>query len=150
MGMDMNAISVSRDGKWIVCGTERGASVWDAELQRQSFEVEDENSVLAVDVSPESTRFATGTIGWEASIWSITTGERLVGPLEHGHSVSGIKFSPHGKHIATACLYSIHIFDSYNGDQLITIDNLTPNLFPRTESHCLAFRQSALRLIRRW
>ena len=79
-GMDLNAISVSRDGKWVVCGTTKGTSVWDAELQRKVVEVEDENYVTAADASPESTRFATAT-GSGASIWSITTGERLVGPL---------------------------------------------------------------------
>ena len=122
-GMDMNAISVSRNGNWIVCGFVGGANVWDAELQRKVVEVEDTNWVDAVDVSPESTRFATGT-GTDyrkANIWSVTTGERLVGPLEHDSAVRGIKFSPDGGHIATACRASIHIFDSHSGDQLITI-----------------------------
>ena len=129
MGMDLNAISVSRDDKWIVCGFWEGALVWDAGLQRKVVEVEDKNFVEAVDVSPDSTRFATATgrTGMKASIWSITTGERLVGPLEHGRDVKGIKFSPDGRHIATACLDSIHIFDSYNGDQLITIKNPLPD-----------------------
>ena len=124
-GMNLDAVSVSRDGKWVVCGTMEGASVWDTELERKVVEVEDSNWVGAVDVSPESTRFATGTgsTNRKASIWSITTGERLVGPLEHDTGVRGIKFSPDGKHIVTACLDSIHIFDSYNGDQLITIKN---------------------------
>ena len=121
-GMDMNAISVSRDSKWIVCGTTEGANVWDTELQRKLVEVEDRYSVYAVDVSPESTRFATGT--GTASIWSITTGERLVGPLKPDSGVKGIKFSPDGGHIAAACRDFIHIFDSYNGDQIITINNL--------------------------
>ena len=34
----MNAVSVSRDGKWIVCGFFDGANVWDAELQRKAVE----------------------------------------------------------------------------------------------------------------
>ena len=134
-GMDMNAISVSRDGKWIVCGTMQGASVWDAELQRKVIEVEVAKYVGAVDVSHESTRFATATgSGRKANIWSITTGEieRLVGPLEHDSAVRGIKFSPDGGHIATACQDSIHIFDSYNGDQLITIKNPLPGAFLTT------------------
>ena len=131
--MDLNAISVSRDGKWIVCGTTEGTSVWDAEVQRKVFMVDVEHdveetapSVWAVDVSPESTRFATGTNGRKASIWSIVTGERLVGPFEHDRDVMGIKFSPDGRHIATAYGDSIHIFNSYNGDQLITIKNQLP------------------------
>ena len=128
--MNVNAISVSRDGKWIVCRFQDGANVWDAELQRKVVEVEDTDPVHAVDVSPESTRFATETgNGRKASIWSITTGERLVGPLQHDRAVEGIKFSPDGGHIATACRDSIHIFDSYNGDQLITIKNRLCNTY---------------------
>ena len=53
----------------------------------------------------------------------MTTGERLVGPMEHTGGVKGIKFSPDGRRIATACYDSIHIVNSYNGDLLITIDN---------------------------
>jgi WD40 repeat protein len=52
----------------------------------------------------------------------------LVGPLLHDHGITGIKFSPDGGHIATACLDSIHIFDSYNGHRLITINNRLYNL----------------------
>ena len=34
-GMIVQAISVSRDGKWIVCGTNRkGARVWDGEMHK--------------------------------------------------------------------------------------------------------------------
>ena len=139
-GMDMNDISVSRDHKWVVCGTmRRGASVCDAELQRKVVEVEGRKYVDAVDVSPESTRFATGTRGMDkdVSIWSITTGERLVGPLEHDSGVTGIKFFLDGGRIATACDTSIYIFDSYSGHQLITIKNrlydpgeITPIVWP--------------------
>jgi WD40 repeat protein len=131
-GMDMNAISVSRDGKWIVCGFEKGASVWDAELQRKGVEVKGTKYVGAVDASPESTRFATGTATGTTSIWSITTGERLVGPLQHDTVVKGIKFSGDGGHIATACKDSIHIFDSYSGDQLIAIKNQLDDSYPIT------------------
>jgi WD40 repeat protein len=110
--------------------------VWDAELQRKVVEVEDTNSgsnaVWAVDVSPESTRFATGTRDSKASIWSITTGERLVGPLEHHLAITGTKFSPDGGYIVTACADSIHIFDSYSGDQLITIENQLDKSYPIT------------------
>ena len=130
VGMDMSAISVSRDGKWIVCGFFGGANVWDAELQEKVVEVEDTNYVEGVDVSPDSTMFATATArtSKNASIWSISTGERLIGPLlEHDSDVLEIKFSPDGRRVATACRHSIHIFDSYNGDQLITIDNPIPD-----------------------
>ena len=132
MGMNMNAIAVSRDAKWIVCGTERGASVWDAELQQKVLDVEGSNSVYAVDVSPDSTKFATGTRS-RTSIWSMTTGERLVGPLRHDNTVTGIKFSPNGEHIATTCRRGpIRVFNSHSGAERITIKTIIPSSPPIT------------------
>jgi len=143
-----NAISVSRDHKWIVCGTSKGASVWFAKTQpAKAIEVEggtDANAVQGgtnntvgggtdvdtVDISPDSTRFATGTGmgGKKASItiWNILTGERLVGPLQHDGPVRVVKFSPNGERIAAVCPAnnSIHVFDSHSGDQLVKINNI--------------------------
>ncbi|KAH0834757.1 hypothetical protein J3R83DRAFT_10342, partial [Lanmaoa asiatica] len=87
--------------------------VWDEEMLEKVLDVEGTNLVFAIDVSPDSTRFATG-IYPTASIWSITSGERLVGPLHHNGSVFGIRFSLDGEHIATACFDgSIRVFDSH-------------------------------------
>ena len=68
----------------------------------------------------------------ESEHLSIANGDRLVGPLEHDSSVRGIKFSPDGRHIATACnsKNSIRVFDSHNGDQLIVIENPLTNWDP--------------------
>ncbi|KAH0826721.1 hypothetical protein J3R83DRAFT_5121 [Lanmaoa asiatica] len=137
-GMKLYAISVSRDHKWIVCGTREGASVWDGELHKKVIDVKDvSGSVMAVDVSSDSTRFATGT-GYpdkQVSIWSLESGKRLVGPLKHvnSHYVTGVKFSPNGEHIATTCgRGSIRIFDSRNGDLLITVETTTRSRWPIT------------------
>ena len=130
-GIDMYAISVSKNRKWVVCGATNGASVWDAELREKVVEVEGEDSwVVAVDVAPDCTRFATGTSGKEEmTIWSITTGETLVGPLKHGGTVRGVKFSPDGGRLATVCWLdrTIRIFDAHNGDQLISFENPIPD-----------------------
>ncbi|KAG8219125.1 WD40-repeat-containing domain protein [Butyriboletus roseoflavus] len=129
-GVQLRTVSVSKDHKWIVCGSrDAGASVWDAEIHEKVVDVEGTNWTYTVDVSPDSSRFATGT-GYpdkKASIWSITSGKRLVGPLKHGSGVTGIRFSPTGEHIATSCHGgSVRIFDSYNGDQLIDIKTISP------------------------
>ena len=134
-GMKLRAISVSRDGKWIVCGTVKGASVWDSRMHAKVIDVEGVNGVVAVDVSPDSARFATGTATNDntASIWSITTGQRLVGPLQYDDRVTGVKFSPNGEHFAIARFGgSIRIFNSHNGDGLIAINTLIPELSPIT------------------
>ena len=132
MGIRSFAIAVSRDHRWIVAGMGKGgASVWDAELREKVIDVEDTNTVWAVDVSPDSTRFATGTEE-DASIWSISSGERLVGPLKHGGFVRGIRFSPSGEHIASMEKKSIRIFDSRTGDELTTITTAAPSLVVNT------------------
>ena len=131
--MTLFAISVSRDQKWIVCGAEEGASVCDGELREKDIEVEGTNSVMAVDVSPDSTRFVTGSRAKEASIWSISSGERLVGPLQHDDFVTGVRFSPDGEHIATACWgTSVRVFDSHSGDEAININTIIPSRGPIT------------------
>ena len=129
-GMDLHAISVSRDHKWMVCGTSDGASVWDGEIRAKVIQVEGTHLAWAVDVSPDSTRFATGTVGFDssASIWSITTGKRLVGPLRHNSYITGVQFSPDGERIATACEAKlIRIFDSHGSDNVITINTNVPS-----------------------
>ena len=128
-GMWLNAISVSSDHKWIVCGTARGASVWDAEMQKKVIHVEGGDTVNAVDVSPDSTTFATGADN-VARIWRITSGERLVGigPLEYDKHVNAVRFSPNGECIATSTYGgSICILNSRNGDKLVTIKTVSPS-----------------------
>ena len=102
--------------------------MWDGELQENVLEVEGDNIVDAVDISPNSTRFATGTRAKEASIWSISSGQRLIGPLKHDNWVTGIRFSPDSDRIATACCWghSVNILDSHTGANLVTINTDLP------------------------
>ena len=134
-GIKLRAICVSRDQKWIVCGADPGASVWDAEMHEKLIDVEGTKTVSAVDVSPDSARFVIGT-GYgdeKASVWNLRTGERLVGPLRHDNAVAGVKFSPDGEHIATFIPSgSVRIFDSHSGDQLIAINTTTRPEWPIT------------------
>ncbi|KAG8215468.1 hypothetical protein J3R82DRAFT_9090, partial [Butyriboletus roseoflavus] len=58
-GTSVCTISVSRDGKWIACGTKEGANVWDGEIREKVIDVEGGDIVYAVDVSvADLTRFA--------------------------------------------------------------------------------------------
>ena len=132
LGKTVYAISASMNQKWIVCGTQEGASVWDAEMQEKIIDVEGGDTVNAVDVSPDSTTFATGA-DRAVSIWHMTSGERLVGPLKHDFYVTAVRFSPNGERIATASSgRPIRVFDSRNGDELTTIETVTPSAWPNT------------------
>ena len=128
MGIYTYALSVSRDHKWIVCGTNEGVSVWDGEMNERVINMESGTSAaFVVDVSPDSTRFAIGT--FNVSVWSITSGQRLVGPLQHDNMVNAVRFSPGtGERIATACMENFMcIFDSHTGDKLVTLNARSPS-----------------------
>ena len=135
------AAAVSPDGKWLVCGLSRLDSndgkaevrVWDTRTHEEVLDIKGHtNSVFAVDVSPDSTKLATGSFDKTACIWNITTGQRLVGPLQHENCVVAVRFSPNGDRIATATAAEnsndertakpIRIYDSDNGQQLVLFD----------------------------
>lgn len=121
-GSDVSAIAVSRDGKWIVSGTTGGhVIVWDAESHRKvtEFEVNGKKAkVLAVDISQDSTKIASGSSDWPGtvSVWSLT-GQRLLGPFEHSNWIAAVKFSPDGGLLATGtgCFKSTRIYSCQDG-----------------------------------
>ena len=133
-GAKIYAVAVSLDGKWLVCGLkfsdsnkEARVGVWDAQTNEKVFDVHGHtDTVLSVDVSADSTKLATGGSDKLAFIWSITTGERLVGPLQHDGWVVAVRYSPRADRIATVTAEnpnakSIHIYDSDNGQLLLDI-----------------------------
>ena len=107
-------IAVSRDGKWIVSGTECGqVTVWNAESHEKVIEFKAHNHLMrTLDVSPDGTKIVTGSDDKTASVWSLQTGRRSVGPWQHSFFVPAVKFSPDGEYIATATWFrhSVRIY----------------------------------------
>ena len=135
---DIYAVALSPDGKWLVAGLrplkwvdgDVYARIWNARTHAKVLDIKGHaNSVFAVDISPDSTKLATGSSDGTACIWNITTGERLVGPLQHDDVIVAVRFSPNGDRLATAIATenekdektakSIHIYDSENGQRLV-------------------------------
>ena len=116
-------IAVSRDGKWIVNGTAGSVQVWNVENGKKvnEFKAHSIQWVLAVDVSPDSTKIATGSRDRTAYVWSLSTGQRLLGPWKYDHQVAAVKFSPNGRFIATATRSSISIYDSQSGNLVVNV-----------------------------
>ena len=115
-------VAVSPDGNWIVSGGNFGVAGWNAttHVKAIQFDWPYEKCVWAVDVSPDSTRFATASLDRTVCIWSIPTGEQLIGPLVHEDAVASVRYSPRGDRIATATVkcHSVRIYDSQNGQLL--------------------------------
>ena len=128
VGTPMNAggvvynIAVSRDGKWLIGGTDSGWVVWHAESHSKMIGFKGHHTwVYAVDVSPDGTKIATGSDDKTVCVWSLSTGKQLLGPFKHVNTVSAAKFSPDGRLIATAtwCAHSVRVYDSQNGHFLV-------------------------------
>ncbi|KAF8557900.1 hypothetical protein OG21DRAFT_1494421 [Imleria badia] len=130
-GRQIYAAAMSPNRRWLVFGLlcRPNVTVLDAQTHQKVFDIHGHASVqvISVDVSADSTKFATGSCDNLASIWCMTTGERLVGPLGHEWEVVTVRFSPTGDRIATATgvdrekSYYIRIFNSGNGHQLLCI-----------------------------
>ena len=122
---DVRSIAVSKDGRWIAAGTDLGrVIVWDAHTYDRIFtHKERNNTVRAVDFSPDSTRLVAAS-GSTASIWDLAAAREqvLIGPLHHQHRVVAAKYSPQGDRIVTcADPGSVQIYDSRSGELLIDI-----------------------------
>jgi len=122
-GDDVRDIAVSQDGRWIVTGMVGGdVTVWNGRNHLKVTEFDAHNHyVNAVDISPDATKFATGSSDKTACVWSLSTGERLLGPMKHDFEVVAAKFSPNGRLIATATedRDSVRVYDSRNGSLLV-------------------------------
>lgn len=149
------SIVLSKNGRWIILGEQPYpksrkrdalATVWDVKTLKRATEIKydepDWNGQLverAVDASPDSARFAMSSkMGVSLSVWSITTGECLLGPLRFGEALytKHVKFSPRGDRlvvaVASPVAYSpghFYIYDSQTGHLLIRIPGVDVSSF---------------------
>lgn len=129
----VEAIVLSNDRKWIVSGEHKWATVWNRNTRQRVLTVAEHTSwVLTVDVSPDSTRFATGAMDKKVFIWDILTGRRVIGPLEHADNPTSVKFSPDGDRIATATWNCevLQIYHAHTGQWLRTVPVATCSTNP--------------------
>ena len=105
---EIYAAALSPDGKWLASGfmgfplklpfRTVSARVWNARTHEKVLDIKGHaDTVFSVDISPDSTKLATGSGDKTVFIWDIATGERLVGPLQHDYDVVAVQFSPHGR-----------------------------------------------------
>lgn len=150
LGVAMNVIASSKDGKLIVTGDVDGkVVVWDTSLQKRCEAAERHGRMItALDVSPPYV--ASGSNDGTVVLWTMREpgfGPAVPGPLmRHTHgsiSVSSVMFSPTGSRVASACAHwgcSVKIWHTRTGDQIesIRIDSLP--------THSLAWSSDGRRL----
>ena len=129
MNSDIWALALSNDRNWIISGEANAvATVWSRKTRQSALTVNAHlDKVYTVDVSPDSTKFATGSRDFRAFIWDLATGRRLVGPLHHDYWVVSVRFSPDGNRIATTTSLhtSIRVYNVHNAECLADISVLS-------------------------
>ena len=137
------SIAVSRDGRWIVSGTVGLVQVWNADDGKKVTQFQGHRSgVCAVDVSPDSTKIASGSNDWTACVWSLSTGQRLLGPWKHNGVAFAVKFSHDGRFIVTATRGSISVYDGRDGNLVFNI----PIKVIYSHNHSLALSNNSKQL----
>ena len=126
---DVRRLAVSKDGRWIAAGTDRGnVFVWDAKTYAKVISYWDcskayhSNSIEGVDFSPDSTCLVFPSSWSSACILNIATRQE-VQTLDHGRErVTAAKYSPQGDRIATVAFRdSVQVWDSNDGRLLVHI-----------------------------
>ncbi|KAF8121185.1 quinon protein alcohol dehydrogenase-like superfamily [Boletus edulis] len=117
------AAATSKDGRWIVHGDGGVVVVRIATTWQPVFRVKEHaGRVDGIDISPDSTRFASVSADGTLRVFSITTGERLLGPIQHNDWLTAVKFSPSGEYLAAAsCSSRVRVWDAHTGSRLCEI-----------------------------
>ena len=118
--------TVSEDGKWIVCGCSDGKlRIVDAKSQTLTIETNGRHrsKVTALDVSTDSSMVASGSSNGSVIVWSVTTGERLAGPLDLDKGkVSFVRFTRCSNRLA-GCTNTVNPPNQHGAVYILDIHN---------------------------
>ena len=123
------SLRFSTDGRWLAAGGGGTVHVFDAANWRSAAAMP--GTRIAWD--PTGPRLILGSIGGDASIWSVTTGARLHHLHESGDPVDAVAYSPDGQRVALALRSgTVQVFEAdtarlastgnYLGDKILSIE----------------------------
>jgi WD40 repeat protein len=99
----VQALGVSRDGRWVVIAGGNGIKV--SEVETGIVRAFQENDwIECIDISAESTLLAGASCS-EARIWNLDTGELVAGPFDIGHEIvdfEAVRFSEDSRKLAVS------------------------------------------------
>ncbi|KAJ7622247.1 hypothetical protein FB45DRAFT_1061819 [Roridomyces roridus] len=138
-------MDVSADGTRIAVGTTTGIiQVWDARAGQPVATWRTHQGLNYLDgeecihFSPTSSRLASASTEYTASIWDSETGLLVVGPLQHRTPVSWIQFSQDASKVVTSSTGTVHIWNANTGEQISIWHYWTSRLTFSPDGACLA------------
>ena len=125
VGSYMYCVAASRNGRWIAAGSTSGdVLVWDATTYNQVFA--ERTGITTYDVD-FSTHLVSASSNGTATIRDVAA-RRNLRTLNHGNYLYSAKYSPQGDRIATGDPGSIRVWDSNDGQLLVSINVGVANL----------------------
>jgi len=110
----VSALAVSRDGQIIVSGDENEEFIaWHGETGGSLTEPIKAHSddIYSVDFSPDGTVLATGSRDETIKLWCTKTWQMQGEPINCGHIVTCVRYSPSGELLAIATYSNIQIYN---------------------------------------
>jgi WD40 repeat protein len=101
---DVRAVAVSRDGRWVITagGVDEHGELKACEVETGIVKTFKGHSrqINSIDISADSTLFASGSDDYTTRIWSLDTGKFAAGPFESADLVGAVRFSRDSKKLA--------------------------------------------------
>ncbi|MDM8515088.1 pentapeptide repeat-containing protein [Desulfobacterales bacterium HSG16] len=120
-------LKFSPDGKYMVSCTSRSgigenARVWDMDKMILKNQLENSDTIQAIDISPDGKYIVGGCIGGQIGFWNAKNGNSPKLFEFHKEKIRAISISPDGKYMvsagdgATICIYSLALGDDKVGE----------------------------------
>jgi WD40 repeat protein len=125
----VTSVAISKDGRWIVGGTERTVHVWDSGTGKLSLSLKATASVISVAISSNGKRIVSGSLDGTIMMWDAATGEAVLTLKEVTKAISMLAISGDGQRFVSAADNTIRVWDAAVGPEAVTLKGPTANVF---------------------
>lgn len=125
----INSLRFTRDGRFLMAAGGEGAAegkaiLWNIKSGERIAEIGDEeDAILAADVSPDGSHIAVGGSDKLIKIYSVQTGKVVNSIKKHTDWIFAVEFSPDGVLLASADRSGgLHVWEASSGNEFFTLD----------------------------